>query len=85
MGAVAWGALGVAMAMAIGALALLRWRDRTIDPLEELLVDLAAIDREERATDLAFDGIVGHLLLSDPSFVDSADRVAGQDDAGAGG
>lgn len=109
MGAVAWGALLSAIALAILAVRLERWR-RTLpadlgpalrdrgdldgasavvcsaeraDRLGDLLrIDLAGIERAERAEALAFDGIIGHLLLSDPTFADSADRLARQDEPG---
>ena len=124
MGAVAWGALLSAIALAILAVRLERWRrtlpvsldptqhgtggadapsidlrsidlrsigmdvhgtDPTrIDPtrIDPTRIDLAGIERAERAEALAFDGIVGHLLLSDPTFADSADRLARQDEPG---
>lgn len=114
MGAVAWGALLSAIALAILAVRLERWRrtlpaspdlarrrrgiaDTTVidlrveragphgaDPAatDPAHIDLAGIERAARAEALAFDGIVGHLLLSDPTFADSADRLARQDEPG---
>ena len=117
MGAVAWGALLSAIALAIAAVRLERWRRTlpvSLDPTQHgtggadatsielgsidvhgidlhgidvhgtdpTLIDLAGIERAQRAEALAFDGIVGHLLLSDPTFADSADRLARQDEPG---
>ena len=81
MGAVAWGALLVAIALAAAAVCLERWRRRLERDAAEPRLDLAGLERAQRAEDLAFDGIVGALLLQDPTFADSADRLARRDDA----
>ncbi len=80
MGAVAGGALVAALALVVAAAALLRWRRALMEgQADELLVDLVAVEAAARQEDLAFDAIVGRLLLSDPSFADTAARLAGQD------
>ena len=81
MGAVAWGALIVAMVLAAMAVSLERWRRGRARP-EAATIDLAGFERSQRAEDLAFDSIVGALLLHDPAFADSADRLARRDDGG---
>ncbi len=80
MGAVAGGSLITALALVVTALGLLRWRQVLLagEP-DELHVDLAAVEAAARQEDLAFDAIVGRLLLADPSFADTAARLAGQD------
>ena len=85
MGAVAWGALLSATALTMVAVRLEVWRRALSRAAPTPVVDLAGLEREQqRAEDLAFDGIVGALLLSDPTFADSADRLARRDDAGPG-
>ncbi len=83
MGAVAWGALLSAVAIAALAVRLELWRRALGRTAAEPVVDLAALEREQRAEDLAFDGIVGALLRSDPGFADTAQRVARRHDAGS--
>lgn len=86
MGAVAWGALAVATVLVVAAIGLVRWRRRlTSSRMDDLMVDLVAAEADARQDDLAFDAIVGHLLLTDPAFADSADRLSRQDDGGAPG
>lgn len=86
MGAVAWGALAVATVLVVTAVGLLRWRRRLASSrTDDLMVDLVAAEADARQDDLAFDAIVGHLLLTDPGFADSADRLSRQDDGGATG
>ncbi|MDQ3384905.1 MAG: hypothetical protein M3503_02660 [Actinomycetota bacterium] len=82
MGAVAWGALLSAVALAVVAVRLEVWRRALSRAAPAPTIDLARFERAQRAEDLAFDGIVGALLLSDPTFADSADRLARRDDAG---
>lgn len=86
MGAVAWGALGSAVVLALVAARLVVWR-RALGraqaaPTQAPVLDLPAEEAALRAEALAFDRIVGHLLLTDPGFADSADRLARQDDTG---
>ena len=82
MGAVAWGALGVAVVLVLVAFRLGAWRRRAGRAPAPHVVDLPAAEAALRAEDLAFDAIVGRLLLSDPGFADSADRLSRQDDTG---
>lgn len=82
MGAVAWGALLSAVLLAVIALHLGMWRRRLGLPSDDAVIDLVGVERAQRADDLAFDRIVGSLLLGDPTFADSADRLARQDDTG---
>ncbi len=82
MGAVAWGALLVAIVLAATAVGLERWRRTLVPTAPTPRLDLAGLERAQRAEDLAFDGIVGALLLHDPAFADSADRLARRDDGG---
>ena len=82
MGAVAWGALGSAVLLTIVAVRLAGWRRRLGRADAEVPVDLSAAEAELRAEGLAFDAIVGHLLLTDPGFADTADRMARRDDTG---
>ena len=82
MGAVAWGALLSAIALAVAAVWLEVWRRRLSRAALAPVIDLAGVERAQRAEDLAFDGIVGALLRSDPTFADSAERLARRDDAG---
>lgn len=85
MGAVAWGALGSAVVLALVAVRLVVWRRALGRPpvvRPAPVLDLPAEEAALRAEALAFDRIVGHLLLTDPGFADSADRLARQDDTG---
>lgn len=82
MGAVAWGALLSAIFLAALALHLGVWRRRLGLASDGPVIDLVGAERAQRADDLAFDRIVGSLLLGDPTFADSADRLARQDDTG---
>ncbi len=79
MGAVAWGALGAAAVLLLVAARLVAWR-RARTQRAGSVVDLPAAETALRDEARAFDGIVGNLLLSDPGFADSADRLARQDD-----
>jgi hypothetical protein len=81
---VAWGALATALVLAVLALRLAAWRRRIGRSGSAPVLDLTAAETERRAEALAFDGIVGHLLLTDPSFADSADRMARRDEPGPG-
>ena len=67
MGAVAWGALGSAVLLTIVAVRLARWRRRLGRAGTDVPLDLAAAEADLRAEDLAFDAIVGNLLLTDPT------------------
>lgn len=82
MGAVAWGALGSAALLAVVAVRLASWRRRLARAGAAVPLDLSAAEAELRAESLAFDAIVGHLLLTDPTFADTADRMARRDDTG---
>ena len=82
MGAVAWGALGSAVLLTVLAVHLARWRRRLARAGAGMPLDLTAAEAEERADSLAFDAIVGNLLLTDPTFADTADRMARRDDTG---
>ena len=81
MGAVAWGALGSAALLAVVAVRLASWR-RRLARAGAASLDLSAAEAELRSESLAFDAIVGHLLLTDPTFADTADRMARRDDTG---
>lgn len=80
MGAVAWGALLSAILLGALAVRLEVWRRSQDEAPSAPVVDLLALERAQRAEDLAFDGIVGALLLGDPVFADSADRLTRRDD-----
>jgi hypothetical protein len=83
MGAVAWWVLGVAAASAVVAGALVvRHRRRVRAAARTPDVDLVAAEAAQHDDDREFDRIVGDLLRSDPSFADSASRLARHDDAG---
>jgi hypothetical protein len=82
VGAVAWGALGSAVLLTALAVRLARWRRSLAQAGSGLSLDLTAAEAEERADSLAFDAIVGNLLLTDPAFADTADRMARRDDTG---
>ena len=82
MGVVAWGALLSAIVLAAVAVRLEVWRRALVRASLAPVVDLAGLERAQRAEDLTFDGIVGALLLSDPAFADSADRLARRNEAG---
>jgi hypothetical protein len=82
MGAVAWGALLSAIGLAVVAVRLEVWRRELGRAAAAPVVDLAAAERDQRGEDVAFDGIVGALLLGDPGFADTAERVARRHEAG---
>ncbi len=84
MGAVALGASALGIALGALAVVLLAWRRRVVRRADDRLVDLVAAEVDTHHTDVAFDGIVGHLLLTDPSFADNAARLTGQDEPGPG-
>jgi hypothetical protein len=84
MGAVAWGALGLAAVLAGVAVALAVWRRRRMAATRAGtdVVDVSAAEAAARADDREFDRIIGHLLRTDPSFADSAARLSRRDDSG---
>ena len=85
MNAVAWGALGTAGVLVAVAVGLLVWRRHSAEQPDEAVVDLAAAELQAREDDRAFDAIVGHLLLTDPTFADDAARLSRHDDNGPTG
>jgi hypothetical protein len=84
MGAVALGASALGIALGALALVLFAWRRRLARSADERLVDLVVAEVDAHQTDVVFDGIVGHLLLTDPTFADNASRLTGQDEPGPG-
>lgn len=82
MSAVEWGAVLVAAVLGVVAVVVAVWRRRFGPPLDDLVIERAEVVDDARATDLAFDRIVGHLLRSDPGFADDTSRLRGHDDAG---
>lgn len=86
MGAVAWGALGLAGVLVATAVALVVWRRRraAVEAAGGAVIDLVAAEAAGRDDDREFDRIIGHLLRTDPTFADSAARLARHDDNGPG-
>lgn len=84
MGAVALGASALGIALGALAVVLLAWRRRVLRTAGDGPADLAAAEVDVHHTDVVFDGMVGHLLLTDPSFADNTARLTGQDEPGPG-
>ncbi len=84
MGAVALGASALGIALGALAVVLLAWRRRVVRTADDGSTDLVAVEVDAHHADVVFDDIVGHLLLTDPSFADNAARLTGQDEPGPG-
>ena len=83
MGAVVWGALASAAVLSLVAVVVWRRQPNRTLRSHSLVVDLAGAEAEAGNVDREFDRIVGRLLLTDPTFADTASRLARHDDNGS--